>query len=288
MSGIGPMDRGQYDGTVLAAVTRLMGAVPRFLPGHVWLVGAGPGDVGQLTLHAVAALAQAEVVVHDALVSPGVLALARPEAERVPAGKRFGKPSAEQTSITEALVALGQTGRRVLRLKGGDPFVFGRGGEEVLGLAQAGVPFRVIPGMTAGLAGLAAALIPATMRGINQAVIFATGHGAESQHAALNWEAMAALDQPIVLYMGAKRIGTIVRRLMAGGLAAETPAAIIRSATTALQTVTVTTLSSLPTALTDGEEELPTLIAIGRIVAMRSRFLGLIETLGPEIAGGAA
>ncbi len=101
----------------------------------------------------------------------------------------------------------------MLRLKGGDPFVFGRGGEEVLALAEAGIPFRVIPGMTSGVAGLAAAFIPATMRGINQAIIFATGHGAESQHATLNWEAMASLGQPIVLYMGAKRIGTIARRL---------------------------------------------------------------------------
>src|ERR1700709_74420 len=184
--------------TVSDALRRLMGEVPEFRPGHVWLAGAGPGDVGPLALHAVAGSAQADVVLHDALVSDRVLALARPDAARIHAGKRCGRPSSEQTSIIEALVALAQADKRVLRLKGGDPFVFGRGGEEVLALAEAGIPFRVIPGMTAGgVGGLAAALMPATTRGINQAVILATGQGAESQHASLNWEAMAALGQPI-------------------------------------------------------------------------------------------
>jgi uroporphyrin-III C-methyltransferase len=252
------------------ALRRLMGTVPDLSPGHVWLAGAGPGDAGHLTLHAIAGLAQADIVLHDALVSPAVLALARPEAELVPAGKRCGRPSSEQTTISAALVAEAKAGRRVLRLKGGDPFVFGRGGEEVLALAAAGIPFRVIPGMTAGVAGLAAAMIPATMRGVNQAIIFATGHGAESQHASLNWEAMASLGQPIVLYMGARRIGTIARRLMAGGMPAELPAALIMDATRPEQTVTVTDLGHIAETVGEGDEESPALIVIGKIVSLRA------------------
>ena len=269
--------------TVEEALRRLMPNGPALAPGHVWLAGAGPGDVGQLTLHAIAGLAQADVVLHDALVSGDVLALARPEAELVPAGKRCGRPSSEQTTISAALVAEARAGRRVLRLKGGDPFVFGRGGEEVLALAEAGIPFRVIPGMTAGLAGLAAALIPATMRGINQAIILATGHGADSQHASLNWEAMAALGQPIVLYMGARRIGTIARRLMAGGMASDLPAALILDATRPEQSVTVTDLGHIAETVGDGDEEAPALIVIGRIVTMRARITELIETMKSEV-----
>lgn len=269
--------------TVEEALRRLMGELPGFAPGHVWLAGAGPGDAGHLTLHAIAGLAQADVVLHDALVSETVLALARPGAALVPAGKRCGRPSSEQTTISAALVAEARAGHRVLRLKGGDPFVFGRGGEEVLALAEAGIPFRVIPGMTAGVAGLAAALIPATMRGINQAIIFATGHGAELQHASLNWEAMARLGQPIVLYMGARRIGTIARRLMAGGMAPTLPAALIIGATTPEQSVTVTDLGHIAEVVGEGDEEFPALIVIGAIVTMRARIAALVERLRPEL-----
>jgi uroporphyrin-III C-methyltransferase len=269
--------------TVDEALRRLMGKVPELSPGHVWLAGAGPGDAGHLTLHTSAGLAQADVVLHDALVSRAVLALAKPEAELVPAGKRCGRPSSEQTTISAALVAEARAGRRVLRLKGGDPFVFGRGGEEVLALAEAGIPFRVIPGLTAGLAGLAAAMIPATMRGINQAIIFATGHGAESQHASLNWEAMASLGQPIVLYMGARRIGTIARRLMAGGMAADLPAALILDATRPEQSVTVTDLGHIAALVGDGDEESPALIVIGGIVTMRGQIAELIKKTKQEL-----
>jgi uroporphyrin-III C-methyltransferase len=270
--------------TVEEALRRLMTVVPELPAGHVWLAGAGPGDAGHLTLHAIAGLAQADVVLYDALVSDAVLALARPGAELLHAGKRCGRPSSEQTTISAALVAEARAGRRVLRLKGGDPFVFGRGGEEVLALAEAGIPFRVIPGMTAGIAGLAAALIPATMRGINQAIIFATGHGAESQHASLNWEAMASLGQPIVLYMGARRIGTIARRLMAGGMASDLPAALILGATTPGQTVTVTDLGHIAETVGEGDEESPALIVIGRIVSVRGRLADLVDQLRPELA----
>ena len=269
--------------TVETALARLMAQGKRLEPGHVWLAGAGPGDAGHLTLLAVSALAQADVVLTDALVGPDILSLLKPEAEVIYAGKRCGKPSSEQASISAELVAQARRGRRVLRLKGGDPFVFGRGGEEVLALAEAGIPFRVIPGLTAGVAGLAAAFIPATMRGINQAIIFATGHGAESQHATLNWEAMASLGQPIVLYMGAKRIGTIARRLMAGGMASDMPAALIVGATTPDMAVTVTDLAHIAEVVGETAEEAPALIVIGSIVAMRERILGLVAAMEPEL-----
>src|SRR5260370_31307681 len=145
-------------------------------PGHVWLAGAGPGDPGLVTLYARSGLAQADVIVHDALVHQRVLALAGPQARLEFAGKRGGKPSATQADISKRLVELARAGRRVLRLKGGDPCVFGRGGEEAIALAAAGVPFRIIPGVTAGLAALAAASIPATLREVNRAIIFAAGH----------------------------------------------------------------------------------------------------------------
>ena len=150
-------------------------------PGHVWLAGAGPGDPGLLTLHALAGLAQADVVVHDALVDARVLALAHPGATFEFAGKRGGKPSPSQANITDRLIALARAGHRVLRLKGGDPCVFGRGGEEALALAAAGIPFRIIPGITSGLAALTVASIPATLRGREPGLILVTGHCGEER-----------------------------------------------------------------------------------------------------------
>src|SRR5215813_13942547 len=179
------------------AVAAMRADVPVLAPGHVWLAGAGPGDPGLLTLDALAGLSQAEVVVHDALVDKRVLALASPQARLEFAGKRGGRPSATQADISQRLIELARADRKVLRLKGGDPFVFGRGGEEVLALAAAGVPFRVIPGVTAGLAALAAASIPATLRGINRAVVFAAGYGADDAGGP-DWAALARSGAPIV------------------------------------------------------------------------------------------
>ena len=167
--------------TSYSAIAARRTGVPVLAPGHVWLAGAGPGDPGLLTLDALAGLAQADVVVHDALVDRRVLALAGEQARLEFAGKRGGRPSAVQADISQRLIELARAGERVLRLKGGDPFVFGRGGEEAMALAAAGVPFRVIPGVTAGLAALSRAAIPATLRGVNRAVIFATGHGEEER-----------------------------------------------------------------------------------------------------------
>src|SRR5438105_1852931 len=194
-------------------------------PGHVWLAGAGPGDPGLLTLAAHAGLMQADVVVHDALVDARVLALAGPQARLEFAGKRGGKPSATQADISKRLIELAKAGHRVLRLKGGDPCVFGRGGEEARALAAAGVPFRVIPGVTAGLAALAAASIPATMREVNRAIIFAAGHGANDD--SFDWAPLARTGQPIVLYMVMHNLEHVADALIRAGVKADMPAAVI-------------------------------------------------------------
>ncbi|NPD69137.1 uroporphyrinogen-III C-methyltransferase [Lichenicola cladoniae] len=246
--------------------------------GHVWLAGAGPGDRGHLTLYALCGLIQADIIVYDALVDPGVLGLARPTAVLEFAGKRGGRPSIHQSDISARLVALAREGHRVLRLKGGDPYVFGRGAEEALVLAQNGIPFRIIPGLTAGLAGLAAAGIPATMRGVNQAIVLATGHSAEGEAdpvAALDWAALARLGQPIVLYMSVRNLGVIAGRLIAGGMRADMPAAAISRAASPEQTLLVGTLATLPDLLDRHPLPTPALIVIGGIVAMRDALGGL-------------
>ena len=265
-----------------AGLQSILAGFPRLEPGHVWLAGAGPGDPGHLTLHAVSGLLQADAVVHDALVDERVLALARPRAELVFAGKRGGKPSAVQADITARLVSLARAGRRVVRLKGGDPYMFGRGGEEVLTLAREGVPFRVIPGITAGLAGLAAASIPATMRGVNHAVIFATGHGAEDQPG-LDWQAVARLRQPIVLYMAMRTLETITRSLVTGGLEPETPAAVIASATTPQEKLLITTLGEVVGAVESAGIVPPAIVAIGAIVNMREQIQALMPAIEENI-----
>lgn len=250
---------------LLAAMARL----PALGPGEVWLAGAGPGDPGCLTMAVASGLAQAEVVVHDALVHDDVLSLA-PQAERIFAGKRGGKPSAVQADISATLVALAGAGKRVLRLKGGDPYVFGRGGEEAQALALAGVPFRVLPGVTAGLAGLAAAGIPPTMRGLNKAITLATGHAAGTSDD-LDWQALARTGQPVVVYMGLKSLPLIAGQLLQGGLPPETPAAVIVAATTPEQQVLVSTLGRIAAEAARQNLSTPALVVVGSIVSMHGR-----------------
>jgi len=257
--------------TAWDALAAKRAGVPVFAPGHVWLAGAGPGDPGLLTLDALAGLAQADVVVHDALVDERVLALAGPQARLEFAGKRGGKPSPTQADISERLVALARAGERVLRLKGGDPFVFGRGGEEAMTLAAAGVPFRVIPGVTAGLAALAAAGIPATLRGVNRAVIFAAGHGADDE---FDWAPLVRTGQPIVLYMVMHNLERIAAALMAAGLDGATPAAVIASATTPKQRLLVATLATIAGDARQQKLEPPAIVVIGDIVTMRAQLIG--------------
>ena len=252
------------------ALAALRGGIPVLEPGHVWLAGAGPGDPGLLTLDALAGLSQADVIVHDALVDKRVLALAGAQARLEFAGKRGGKPSATQADISKRLVELAGAGQRVLRLKGGDPFVFGRGGEEALTLAAAGVPFRVIPGVTAGLAALAAASIPATLRGVNRAVIFAAGHAADDD---FDWAPLARTGAPIVLYMVMHNLARIADAMMRGGLAPATPAAVIAAATTPDERILVSTLARVAADAREQALQPPAIVVVGDIVAVRDRLL---------------
>jgi uroporphyrin-III C-methyltransferase len=254
--------------------TRLQAALaafplPEFMPGEVWLAGGGPGDPGLLTLHAVNALTQADIILYDALVHDGVLALARPEAVREFAGKRGGRPSPNQRDITERLIELARQNLRVLRLKGGDPFVFGRGGEEALGLVAAGISFRVIPGVTAGLGGLAYANIPATTRDTNHGVILVTGQYAAGNERNLDWAAVAATKLPIILYMGMSRLPEISAALLAGGMAPEMPVAIVNNATMPQQRVFVSTLARAGADAAAQGFGAPSIIAIGEMVRLR-------------------
>lgn len=240
---------------------------PEFLPGWVWLVGAGPGDPGLLTLHALHALREADVVVYDALVEPRILDWA-PKAERVYAGKRGGKPSPSQRDISLRLVELAREGKRVLRLKGGDPFVFGRGGEEGQTLVEHGVPIRVVPGISAGIGGLAYAGIPVTHRDVNQSVTFVTGHDQTGETpSSLDWGAIARASEVIVVYMGLKHAGQIAGALIAAGRGESEPVAIVTDATTPRQAVLETVLGRLPDDA--GRVEPPAIICIGRNVLLR-------------------
>ncbi len=242
---------------------------PRLHPGWVWLCGAGPGDPGLLTLHALNALRQAEVVVYDALVEPAILDWA-PGARHVYAGKRGGKPSALQRDISLQLVDLARQGKRVLRLKGGDPFVFGRGGEEAQTLVQHGVPIRIIPGISAGIGGLAYAGIPVTHRDVNQSVTFVTGHDQSGNTpGSLDWAAISKGSQVIVIYMGMKHIAQISAALLAAGRAPSEPVAVVTNATLPAQSVLETTLAACTTDIADAGLEPPAIICVGRSALMR-------------------
>ncbi|HKL55701.1 MAG: uroporphyrinogen-III C-methyltransferase [Roseovarius sp.] len=242
---------------------------PILEPGWVWLCGAGPGDPGLLTLHGLNALRQADVVIYDALVEKTILDWA-PQAEHVYAGKRGGKPSALQRDISLHLIDLARAGKRVLRLKGGDPFVFGRGGEEAQTLVQYGVPIRIIPGISAGIGGLAYAGIPVTHRDVNQSVTFVTGHDQSGEApSSLNWAAIAQGSQVIVIYMGMKHVERIAAALIAAGRPADEPCAIVCSATTGDQSVLETTLSRMSADIGESGLEPPAILCVGRSVLMR-------------------
>lgn len=242
---------------------------PALAPGWVWLCGAGPGDPGLLTLHAVNALRQADVVVYDALVEDSILNWA-PQAEHIYAGKRGGKPSAKQRDISLRLVDLARDGKRVLRLKGGDPFVFGRGGEEAQTLVQHSIPIRIIPGISAGIGGLAYAGIPVTHRDVNQSVTFVTGHDQSGQTpTSLNWRAISEGSQVLVIYMGMKHARQISAALIEAGRTPDEPCAVVCQATTPDQTVLETTLSQLAQDIDAAQLEPPAILCIGRSVLMR-------------------
>ena len=241
--------------------------MPEFAPGWVWLAGAGPGDPGLLTLHAVNALKQADKVVYDALVSEDILSLVRPDAELFYAGKRGGKPSWNQQDITDKLIELAKTGHRVLRLKGGDPFVFGRGGEEAQALVAADIPFRMIPGISAGVGGLGYAGIPATHRDVNHAVTFVTGHLAgKGQAELLDWASIAKASPVIVIYMAMSRLAVIAELLLQAGRSADEPVAIVTHATTPRQRIATGRLAEAAKLAEQHDLEPPSIIVIGEVV----------------------
>ena len=244
--------------------------LPKMKPGEVWLVGAGPGDPGLLTLHAANALAQADVIVHDALVNADCLKLARTGANLEYAGKRGGKPSAKQRDISLRLVELAREGHRVLRLKGGDPFVFGRGGEEALTLVEHHIPFRIVPGITAGIGGLAYAGIPVTHRDTNHTVTFLTGHDSSGVVPdRIDWDGVARGSQVIVMYMAMKHIATIASRLVAAGRSPYEPVAFVTDASTSEQNVLETTLERAAEDVAASGLQPPAIVVVGQVVALR-------------------
>ena len=243
---------------------------PEFQPGWVWMTGGGPGDPGLITLHALNALQQADVIVYDALVDPALLQWARTDAQVEYAGKRGGKPSPNQRDISLRLIELARQDLRVLRLKGGDPFVFGRGGEEAQTLVKAGIRLRVIPGISAGIGGLAYAGIPVTHRDVNQSVTFLSGHDRTGlTPSAIDWQGLGSSAQVIVMYMAIKHMPDICARLIAAGRAPDEPVAIVQNATRDDMQVLETTLAAAPQDIIDSGIGAPSIVCVGRVVLMR-------------------
>lgn len=246
-------------------------AFPAFEAGWVWLVGAGPGAPGLMSLLCYHALQSADVVVYDALVNSSILNWVRPGAELEYAGKRGGKPSAQQRDISLRLIELAQAGKRVLRLKGGDPFMFGRGGEECQHLVKAHIPFRIVPGITAGIGGLAYAGLPSTHRDTNHSVIFLTGHDASGQMPAnVNWQAIATASPVIVMYMAVKHLAEIAAALMAGGRDGDDPVTIVSQATLPGQSVAETRLREVKGFLAANDLPTPAIVVLGPVAEWRT------------------
>jgi uroporphyrinogen III methyltransferase/synthase len=240
--------------------------------GTVYLVGAGPGDPELLTLKARRLLEAADVVVYDHLVAAELLEWTRPGCERIFAGKKGGQICQPQEDIDRLLVRLGRAGRNVVRLKGGDPFIFGRGGEEAVALLEAGVPFEVVPGVTAALAAAAYAGIPLTHRAHSSAVVFLTGHEDPTKpDGAVAWEDYARLGATLCIYMGMRNLSSITQRLQAAGLAPFTPAAIIQSATTGGHRQRLATLGTLAAVADADHFAAPALVIIGEVAAFSDR-----------------
>jgi uroporphyrin-III C-methyltransferase len=243
---------------------------PEFLPGWVWMVGGGPGDPGLVTLHALNALQQADIIIYDALVDQSLLRWTRADAKVEYAGKRGGKPSPKQRDISHRLIELSRQHKRVLRLKGGDPFVFGRGGEEAQTLVQAGTKLRIIPGISAGIGGLAYAGIPVTHRDVNQSVTFLSGHDRTGlMPSAIDWHAVSKGSQVIVMYMAIKHMPDICEKLLAAGRDPNEPVAVVKNATRADMQVLETTLTKAHDDITRSGIGAPAIVCIGRVALMR-------------------
>ena len=236
--------------------------------GRATLVGAGPGDPDLLTLRAIKAIECADAVLFDALVDPSVLELARPDARRIDVGKRCGRHAMKQAAINRLIVTLAQSGAHVVRLKGGDPFVFGRGGEELDSLRAAGVPVEVIPGVTAACAAAASLQIPLTHRDVARSLHFVTGHGSDGEVPLHDWHALAASGGTIAAYMAGKTLRRVAEHLIAAGLAASTPAVAVENASRPNEAQYHGTLGTLPDLIDSRKPGGPTLVLIGAVVAM--------------------
>jgi uroporphyrin-III C-methyltransferase/precorrin-2 dehydrogenase/sirohydrochlorin ferrochelatase len=239
-------------------------------PGEVFIVGTGPGDPDLLTLRAARLLQQADAVLYDNLVSPAVLAMLPPGAERIYAGKRRSHHALGQDDINQRMVDLARAGRQVLRLKGGDPFIFGRGGEEMLYLARAGIAFHIVPGVTAATGVAAAVGIPLTHRGVAQSVTFVTGH-LQDGSMNLDWPMLARPGQTVVVYMGLLGLAELCARLVEHGRDPRTPAAVVQQGTTPGQRLVEGTLASLPGQAQAASLRAPTLIIVGEVVGLRPK-----------------
>lgn len=238
--------------------------------GEVYLVGAGPGDPDLLTFKALRLMQQADVVLYDRLVASEIVDMCRRDADRIYVGKAASNHSLSQEKINQKLVALAQEGKRVLRLKGGDPFIFGRGGEEIEELAQNGIPFQVVPGITSASGCSSYAGIPLTHRDYAQSVRFVTGHPKDG-NLDLPWSELVSTTQTVVFYMGLGTLPVIASQLVRNGRAAETPVAVIERGTTAQQRVILGTLDDIAKRIMDEQVESPSLIIVGEVVALKER-----------------
>ena len=239
-------------------------------PGKVWLVGAGPGDIELLTLKAARLIAAADAIVYDNLVGDGIVDLARPTARLIYAGKESSKHTLPQDDINRLLVDLAREGLSVIRLKGGDPFIFGRGGEELETLVESGIPFEVVPGVTAAAGCGAYSGFPLTHRDHAQSVVFVTGHLKDGS-VNLDWVALARPQQTVVFYMGIGAAGEICKNMMAHGLSEDTPAAVVRNGTRSDQKTLLATLGTLPERIAASGIKPPALIVVGSVVNLHEK-----------------
>ena len=243
--------------------------------GKVYLVGAGPGDPGLFTLKGKGLLECADVVVYDALVSAAILAMINPQAEKIDAGKRRGRHSLTQDEITQLLMEKAQDNAIVVRLKGGDPFIFGRGGEEMQDLVNVGVSVEVVPGITSGIAAPAYAGIPLTHRDYSSSVTFVTGHEAAGKYRPIvNWQAIAHSSETIVIYMGVHNLPYIVEQLHSAGLSLDTPVALVRWGTRPEQEELIGTLQTITAKVEETGFTAPAIAVIGQVVNLHNLLSG--------------